>query len=72
MVVIPIQYATTEPAAEPRPGPTTTPIFLDEIIISDTIKKYPANPILRMTPSSNLSLSSSSGENIVYRAFAPS
>ena len=28
MLVISTQKATAEPAAEPRPGPTSTPIFL--------------------------------------------
>ena len=33
------QYATTEPAAEPRPGPTDTPILRAAEIKSCTIKK---------------------------------
>ena len=37
--VIHKQYATTEPAAEPRPGPTETSIFLASAIKSCTIKK---------------------------------
>ena len=38
--VIPRQYATTEPAAEPRPGPTMTPSSsLAEFIKSCTIRK---------------------------------
>ena len=37
--VIPIQYATTEPAAEPLPGPTLTPISLALFVISCTIRK---------------------------------
>ena len=32
--VIPIQYATTEPAAEPLPGPTLTPSSLALFVIS--------------------------------------
>ena len=39
--VIPRAYATTEPAAEPRPGPTETPISLAALMKSWTIKKYP-------------------------------
>ena len=34
ILVMPIQYATTEPAAEPRPGPMNTPFIssgFDEI-----------------------------------------
>ena len=37
--VIPIQYATTDPAAEPLPGPTLTPNSLALFVISCTIKK---------------------------------
>ncbi len=39
--VIPVQYATAEPAAEPRPGPTLTPICRAASQKSCTIKKYP-------------------------------
>ena len=41
ILVIPKQYATTEPAADPLPGPTDTPIFFDAEMKSWTIKKYP-------------------------------
>ena len=37
--VMPRLYATTEPAPEPRPGPTGTPLFLAQLIKSATIKK---------------------------------
>ena len=39
ILVIHKQKATTEPAAEPRPGPTATSIFLASRIKSSTIKK---------------------------------
>ena len=38
-------YATSEPAPEPLPGPTETPLSLAHLINSDTIKKYPGNSI---------------------------
>ena len=41
ILVIPRAYATTEPAADPLPGPTDTPISLAALIKSWTIKKYP-------------------------------
>ena len=31
--------ATSEPAPEPRPGPTGTPFALDHLMKSDTIRK---------------------------------
>ena len=40
-LVMPTQYATAEPAAEPRPGPTLTPISRAAVVKSCTIKKYP-------------------------------
>ena len=45
-------YETTEPAAEPRPGPTRIPCSRAKRIRSHTIRKYPANPIFVMTASS--------------------
>ena len=39
MLVIPIQYATTLPAADPRPGPMYTPKSLPAFIKSVTIRK---------------------------------
>ena len=37
--VMPRQYATSEPAAEPRPGPTPTPSRLAKATKSQTIRK---------------------------------
>ena len=41
ILVIHKQYATTDPAADPRPGPTDTSIERATRIKSSTIKKYP-------------------------------
>ena len=45
-------YDTTDPAAEPRPGPTRMPCSRANRIRSHTIRKYPANPIFEMIDSS--------------------
>ncbi|MNT49077.1 hypothetical protein D3C72_1859050 [compost metagenome] len=37
--VMPSAYATSEPAPEPRPGPTGTPLFLAQLMKSATIRK---------------------------------
>ena len=50
-------YATNEPAALPRPGPTGTPLSLAQLIKSATTRKYPAKPILSII---EISLSSRS------------
>ena len=39
------EYATNEPAPEPRPGPTGIPRDLAHLIKSATIKKYAWNPL---------------------------
>ena len=58
---MPKQYATTDPAAEPRPGPTITPSSSRaELIKSWTIRKYPGNPMVFMICSSKRILSSTS------------
>ena len=49
--------ATTEPAPEPRPGPTGIPASLAHLMKSETIRKYPGKPIPAMTSSSYRSLS---------------
>ena len=36
---MPIAYATSEPAAEPRPGPTAIPFRLDHWMKSATTRK---------------------------------
>ena len=41
-LVIPSAYATIEPAAEPRPGPTGIPRSRAAAMKSCTIRKYPA------------------------------
>ena len=38
---MPTQKATADPAADPRPGPTDTPISRALEVKSCTIKKYP-------------------------------
>ena len=43
--VIHKQYATTDPAADPRPGPTETPKSRATLMKSSTIKKYPGYPV---------------------------
>ncbi|MPN32417.1 hypothetical protein SDC9_179895 [bioreactor metagenome] len=45
-------YATSDPAADPLPGPMGIPRSFASCMIPDTIRKYPANPIVRMTDSS--------------------
>ena len=53
ILVMPRQYATTLPAAEPRPGPTMTPSLLRaELMKSCTMRKYPGKPIVFMMCSS--------------------
>ena len=72
--VIPKQQATTEPAADPLPGPTITPSsFLAVLMKSCTIKKQPGKPIVFMICSSNLIRSSTSSvKGSPYNFFAPS
>ncbi len=45
---MPIAYATSEPAAEPRPGPTAMPWLLAHMMKSATTRKYAGNPIWMM------------------------
>ncbi len=45
---MPMAYATIEPAAEPRPGPTAMPLFLAHMMKSATTRKYPGKPIWMM------------------------
>ena len=52
MSVMPSEYATSEPAPEPRPGPTGTSLARAQRMKSATMRKYPAKPILLMTASS--------------------
>ena len=44
--------ATTDPAPDPRPGPTGIPCCFAHWMKSATIRKYPGKPIEAMTPSS--------------------
>ena len=46
------QYETSEPTAEPRPGPTGMPRSRAYFTKSQTIRKYDEKPILVMTSSS--------------------
>ena len=50
--VIPKQYETIDPAAEPLPAPVLIFLFLENSIKSPTIKKYEENPIEFMTSNS--------------------
>jgi len=50
--VMPVRYATNEPAADPRPGPTTMPLSFAQFTKSWTMRKYDANPVRVMTSSS--------------------
>ena len=52
MSVMRSDHAATEPAPEPRPGPTGMPCSLAQRMKSQTMRKYPENPILVMTWSS--------------------
>ena len=52
MSVIRSAYATSDPAALPRPGPTGMPCSRACRMKSQTTRKYPSNPIVWMTPSS--------------------
>ena len=57
MSVIPSEYATSDPAADPRPGPTGMSIFLAASTKSQTMSIYPGNFIEFMISISTLSLS---------------
>ena len=70
--VIPRQYATAEPAADPLPGPTETFISLAAEIKSWTIRKYPGYPVLDITFNSKSNLSEISLDIFGYLFFAPS
>ena len=50
--VIPSEYETREPAAEPRPGPTLIPTSRACLQRSATTKKYPGKPIFIITSNS--------------------
>src|SRR3989344_6207381 len=52
MLVISKRYATSEPAADPLPGPTIILLDLAQLTKSQTTKKYSKKPILSMTESS--------------------
>ncbi|MBA7587429.1 hypothetical protein ES708_29458 [subsurface metagenome] len=70
--VILFEYATTDPAADPRPGPTTTSISRAAFKKSWTIRKYPGYPIFFITESSKSILSLISSVNSSYLSLAPS
>jgi hypothetical protein len=50
--VMRIEYATIDPAPEPRPGPTGMPLSFACRMKSQTMRKYPAKFIFAMTSSS--------------------
>ena len=50
--VIHRQYATAQPAALPRPGPTRMPRSRANLMRSQVIRKYDENPMSLMTLSS--------------------
>ena len=52
MSVIFKTYATSDPAPDPRPGPTGILFFFAQVTKSETIKKYPEYPILIITSNS--------------------
>ena len=54
-------YETTEPTAEPRPGPTGMPWSRAYLMKSQTMRKYDDSPIVMMMPSSYSSRSRSFG-----------
>ncbi|MNC85186.1 hypothetical protein D3C83_07720 [compost metagenome] len=54
---MPSEYATREPAPDPRPGPTGTPFPFAQLMKSATIRKYPGKPICWMVLISNSSRS---------------
>ena len=70
--VIPVQYATADPAADPRPGPTETPMSRACRVKSWTIRKYPGYPVFSMVASSNSIRSFISSVSSSYRILAPS
>ena len=49
--------ATKEPAPEPLPGPTAILLSFAQFIKSETIKKYPVNPIFMIIDNSYLNRS---------------
>ena len=66
-----MQYATTDPAADPLPGPTVTPKFFASLVISWTIKKYPGYPVFLIVFNSKSILSFSSSVIFSYLLSAP-
>ncbi len=52
MSVISTAQATTEPPPDPRPGPTGMALPFANLMKSQTMRKYPVNPIWAMTFSS--------------------
>ena len=61
MSVIPKAYATSDPAADPRPGPTGMFCSRAQRMKSAVIRKYDAKPSWLMTSASYLSRPKISG-----------
>ena len=55
--VIPSEYETKEPAAEPLPGPTRIPTLRAWLQRSETTRKYPGKPIFIITSNSKFNRS---------------
>ncbi len=71
--VMPSAYATREPAALPRPGPTGIPCSLLQRMKSHTMRKYETNPMCSMTEVSSASRASTAAESgLPYSRAAPS
>jgi hypothetical protein len=64
------QNATADPAADPLPGPTETPISLAARRKSWTIRKYPGKPILAIISNSKSSLLVCSFVNVPHLFFS--
>ena len=70
--VIPREYATILPAAEPLPGPTGMLCSFAQFIKSQVNKKYAGKPILKITDFSYSYLSTiESGTGSPYLSFKP-
>jgi hypothetical protein len=69
---MPVAYAASDPAAEPRPGPTRIPCSLAQLMKSATTRKYPGKPIWQMTSTSKSAcLRTSAGIPPGYRPCSP-
>ncbi len=72
MFVMPNVYDTSDPTADPRPGPTSMPCDFDMLIKSHTIKKYPEKLSFLIISNSYSNRCFNSGVMCSYRFFNPS